>query len=312
MLKKLPALATTALIAAGLIAGPTAAGTATADDSTTNPLRPRLGSGVYIPGDSAHRGGVVRQLARRQDGRDRHVAGPQQLERRHQLHLAVRPLEERPADPRPRPPAVPGERRRLVERLRERRVQPAVAPVRHARSRTTASPSARSSASAGSSTATGTPGPPRTRPSSPPAGGRSSARAESTAPALRWDWNTNRGPSQLGIDSRNAYPGDAYVDIVGVDSYDGWPGVKSEADWNEHLNGSYGLKFWADFARQHGKKFSVRSGASTRAPRGPATTVATTRSTSARCSASSSRRRTTSPTRRTSTSPPRTTPAPST
>jgi hypothetical protein len=81
--------------------------------------------------------------------------------------------------------------------------------------------------------------------------------AESTAPALRWDWNTNRGPSQLGIDSRNAYPGDAYVDIVGVDSYDGWPGVKSEADWNEHLNGSYGLKFWADFARQHGKQFSV-------------------------------------------------------
>jgi hypothetical protein len=81
--------------------------------------------------------------------------------------------------------------------------------------------------------------------------------AESTAPGLRWDWNTNRGPSQLGIDSRNAYPGDAYVDIVGVDSYDGWPGVKSESDWNEHLNGAYGLKFWADFARQHGKRLSI-------------------------------------------------------
>jgi hypothetical protein len=81
--------------------------------------------------------------------------------------------------------------------------------------------------------------------------------AEAAAPGLRWDWNTNRGPSQLGIDSRNAYPGDAYVDIVGVDSYDGWPGATTEATWNEHYNGAYGLKFWADFARAHGKKFSV-------------------------------------------------------
>jgi hypothetical protein len=81
--------------------------------------------------------------------------------------------------------------------------------------------------------------------------------AESTAPGLRWDWNVNRGTSQLGIDARNAYPGDGYVDIVGVDSYDGWPGATTEATWNEHYNGSYGLKFWADFARQHGKKLSI-------------------------------------------------------
>jgi hypothetical protein len=86
---------------------------------------------------------------------------------------------------------------------------------------------------------------------------RVQAAAESTAPALRWDWNVNRGTSPLGIDARKAYPGDAYVDIVGVDSYDGWPGVKTAADWNEHLNGAYGLKFWANFARAHGKKLSI-------------------------------------------------------
>ena len=81
--------------------------------------------------------------------------------------------------------------------------------------------------------------------------------AESTAPALRWDWNVNRGPSPLGIDARKAYPGDAYVDFIGIDSYDGWPGVRSARDWREHYYGAYGLRFWANFARAHGKKLSV-------------------------------------------------------
>jgi hypothetical protein len=53
VLRKLPALATSALIAAGLVAGPTAAGAANAD-TTTIPSRSGLGwaSGVYIPGDN--------------------------------------------------------------------------------------------------------------------------------------------------------------------------------------------------------------------------------------------------------------------
>ncbi len=81
--------------------------------------------------------------------------------------------------------------------------------------------------------------------------------AESVAPALRWDWNVNRGPGQSVSDPRLAYPGDAYVDIVGVDSYDGWPGATSEATWQEHYAGAYGLKFWLDFAKAHGKRLSV-------------------------------------------------------
>jgi hypothetical protein len=81
--------------------------------------------------------------------------------------------------------------------------------------------------------------------------------AESVAPALRWDWNVNRGPSPLGIDARKAYPGDAYVDYVGVDSYDGFPAVKSASAWNHHVDGPFGLRFWANFARAHDKKLSV-------------------------------------------------------
>jgi len=81
--------------------------------------------------------------------------------------------------------------------------------------------------------------------------------AEQTAPALLWEWTVNRGKGASVVDARKAYPGDAYVDIVGIDSYDMWPGVTSEADWARQYSGPYGLKFWSDFARSRGKKVSV-------------------------------------------------------
>jgi hypothetical protein len=81
--------------------------------------------------------------------------------------------------------------------------------------------------------------------------------AEETAPGLLWDWTVIRGKGKSVVDAREAYPGDAYVDIVGVDAYDMWPGATNEATWAEHYSGAYGLKFWSDFARAHGKKISV-------------------------------------------------------
>jgi hypothetical protein len=77
------------------------------------------------------------------------------------------------------------------------------------------------------------------------------------APRLRWDWTVNRGKGAAVDDARKAYPGDDYVDIVGVDSYDIWPGATTESDWQEHYAGPYGLKFWADFAAAHRKPLSV-------------------------------------------------------
>jgi hypothetical protein len=80
---------------------------------------------------------------------------------------------------------------------------------------------------------------------------------EQVAPALRWDWNLNRGRGQGVADARLAYPGDDYVDIVGIDSYDMWPAARDEAGWQQQYAGEYGLKFWADFAAEHGKPLSV-------------------------------------------------------
>jgi hypothetical protein len=81
--------------------------------------------------------------------------------------------------------------------------------------------------------------------------------ARTTAPNLQWDWNVNRGVSSALADPTLAYPGDAYVDSVGVDSYDMWPPATTSANWNVQLNGPQGLNYWLAFAKAHGKKFAV-------------------------------------------------------
>ena len=81
--------------------------------------------------------------------------------------------------------------------------------------------------------------------------------ARATAPGLQWDWNVNRGVSAGLADPTLAYPGDAYVDTIGVDSYDVWPPATTSANWNQQLNGTQGLMYWLNFAKAHGKQFAV-------------------------------------------------------
>jgi hypothetical protein len=79
------------------------------------------------------------------------------------------------------------------------------------------------------------------------------------APGLRWDWNVNRGTGagMPGDDVLGAYPGDGYVDIIGIDGYDAWPPATVPGGWQQQLNGPYALNYWLAFARAHGKKLSV-------------------------------------------------------
>jgi hypothetical protein len=79
----------------------------------------------------------------------------------------------------------------------------------------------------------------------------------STAPGLRWNWNVSRGVSAGLAEPTQAYPGDAYVDMIGVDSYDQWPPATTAAGWQSQLNGTQGLSYWLAFAQAHGKQFSV-------------------------------------------------------
>ena len=81
--------------------------------------------------------------------------------------------------------------------------------------------------------------------------------ARTTAPGLQWDWNVNRGVTSGLADPTLAYPGNAYVTTVGVDSYDMWPPANTSANWQKQLNGTQGLMYWLNFAKAHGKRFSV-------------------------------------------------------
>ena len=78
---------------------------------------------------------------------------------------------------------------------------------------------------------------------------------------FKFDWTVNDGSSD--INPTTAYPGDAYVDFVGVDAYDeGWANnggriADPSLRWNQIARQQYGLNYWAAFARSHGKRLSV-------------------------------------------------------
>ncbi len=65
---------------------------------------------------------------------------------------------------------------------------------------------------------------------------------------FRFDWNPNLGPGKLPAEQ--AYPGDAYVDYVGVDAYD-------TSSWSRLLGGDHGLRFWSGFAALHHKSLAI-------------------------------------------------------
>jgi hypothetical protein len=80
-----------------------------------------------------------------------------------------------------------------------------------------------------------------------------------------FDWSPNIGANSFPAEQ--AYPGDAYVDYIGVDVYDySWsryPASSSgltaarEAAWNDTINGDHGLAFWSRFAAAHHKSMAL-------------------------------------------------------
>jgi hypothetical protein len=77
------------------------------------------------------------------------------------------------------------------------------------------------------------------------------------APDLKFDWNPIAGWQP--VDPASAYPGDAYVDYIGVDVYDqSWIAdyANPVACWNDALKSQWGLTWHRDFAAAHGKLMS--------------------------------------------------------
>jgi hypothetical protein len=100
--------------------------------------------------------------------------------------------------------------------------------------------------------------------------------------ALQFSWNPTLGWSATRTDL--TWPGDAYVDTVGVDVYDqSWAAgtypipADASADevrrrralvWSQILDGSYGLRYWQRFAVAHNKKLSIPEWGVTNRPDG--------------------------------------------
>jgi Glycosyl hydrolase family 26 len=70
------------------------------------------------------------------------------------------------------------------------------------------------------------------------------------------DWCVNAGPAHLAAEE--AYPGDRFVDVVGMDIYDAnlLSRISPAAAWRQYLNGSHGLEWHRAFAAAHHKPMS--------------------------------------------------------
>jgi hypothetical protein len=77
-----------------------------------------------------------------------------------------------------------------------------------------------------------------------------------------FDWNPTLGAH--AFPAEQAYPGDAYVDYVGVDVYDrsprylaGTTTAMRSVVWQNAVSGADGLQFWARFAHEHHKPLAI-------------------------------------------------------
>jgi hypothetical protein len=80
-------------------------------------------------------------------------------------------------------------------------------------------------------------------------------------PTVLIDWtNVKKGAQPFSV--LETYPGDDWVDIIGVDYYDGFPALNDQATWDKQYHalyhgGPWGLGAWLAFAKSRGKKLSL-------------------------------------------------------
>lgn len=81
-------------------------------------------------------------------------------------------------------------------------------------------------------------------------------------PAGKMTWCPNSGAS-TGLDVRNAWPGNEWVDVVGVDYYNAYPAVNTRAAAIAQFNATEtngapkGIQKWWEYAQSKGKPFAI-------------------------------------------------------
>jgi hypothetical protein len=74
---------------------------------------------------------------------------------------------------------------------------------------------------------------------------------------VAWIMNGHGTPGCIGPDSSVLYPGDAYVDYIGVDYYDHFPSAATQAEFDSEGNAPDGIWWFLQMARNHGKQLLV-------------------------------------------------------
>jgi hypothetical protein len=75
-----------------------------------------------------------------------------------------------------------------------------------------------------------------------------------------FDWTINAHDTAANVCggvSTTCYPGDDYVDIIGIDNYDHFPASATKADFDRVAAAPEGLDWLLAFAKKRGKLFSV-------------------------------------------------------
>lgn len=79
---------------------------------------------------------------------------------------------------------------------------------------------------------------------------------ERESTAFKWDYNLAVGPSGWVTSFDSLYPGDSYVDYIGLNVYDVWwahPSATPSARWQNTLTTKMGINEHKTFARNHNK-----------------------------------------------------------
>jgi hypothetical protein len=78
--------------------------------------------------------------------------------------------------------------------------------------------------------------------------------------SARFDWCIVHESSFTWCSIADFYPGDDWVDVIGIDCYDWWPPNWTPAEWDHNcVNNAkrIGIQTWMQFATSHGKAMSV-------------------------------------------------------
>ncbi|WP_236705481.1 glycosyl hydrolase [Frankia sp. ACN1ag] len=76
-------------------------------------------------------------------------------------------------------------------------------------------------------------------------------------PTLCWGLNAHYSQNPPSHNAMDMYPGDAWVDAVGLDAYDFYPASPTKAAFDAQASAVGGLNYWYNFAQSRNKLFGV-------------------------------------------------------